>query len=123
MDKLPEAMGFIKNNNYSLVELDENHVVVEGEITETSLNPYEMCHGGFVFGLCDTAAGVLTVLGGKKALTTSSNINYINPCKGAKITCRCEAIKVGKTVGVYEAKVYNEEDTLCAVATVNYIFI
>ncbi len=123
MEKLPEAMGFIKNNNYSLVELDKDHIVVEGKITETSMNPYEMCHGGYIFGLCDTAAGVLTILDGRKALTTNSTINYLNPCKGDKIICRCEAIKVGKSTGVYEAKVYNEDNKLCAVATVNYMFI
>ena len=90
MEKLPEAMGFIKNNNYKLVELDEEHLVCEAKITETSLNPY--------------------------------NINYVRPCAGNKIICKCEPIKVGKTIGVYESRIYDEEDRLCAVATVNYCF-
>ena len=122
MEKLPEAMGFIKNNNYKLVELDKEHLVCEAEITETSLNPYNICHGGFIFGLCDTAAGVLSRVSGKKAYTSSSTINYVRPCAGNKIICKCEPIKVGKTIGVYESRIYDEEDRLCAVATVNYCF-
>jgi len=122
MKKLPEAMGFIKNNNYKLIELDEEHMVCEALITETSLNPFNICHGGFIFGLCDTAAGVLSMASGKNAYTSSSTINYVRPCTGNKIICKCVPIKVGKTIGVYESRIYDEKDRLCAVATVNYCF-
>ena len=122
MEKMPEAMGFIKNNNYSLIEIDKEHIVCEAKITETSLNAYGICHGGFIFGLCDSAAGVLAHSLNKKCFTTNSTINYLKPCVGNKIICHCSIIRDGKKIGVYEAKVFNEEDELCAISTVNVIY-
>lgn len=116
-------MGFIKNNNYSLIEADKDHVIGEALITEESLNPFGICHGGFIFGLCDSAAGALAMMDGREAYTSSSTINYLKPCTGKKLTCYCTVIKAGKKMGVYEAKVFNEKEELCAVATVNYVYI
>jgi len=122
MEKMPEAMGFIKNNNYSLIEIDKEHIVCEAKITETSLNAYGICHGGFIFGLCDTAAGVLAYSLNKRCFTTSSTINYLKPCVGEKIICRSNVIRNGKTLGVFESKIFNEKDELCAISTVNFIY-
>ena len=104
--------GFIQHNNIQIEELDKN-----------SLNPSGIAHGGLVFGLADTAMGVLAYLTGRKVVTVDSNINYLKPSSGKKITCTSEAIKVGKTLGVYEAKIYNEKNELTALVTGTYFFL
>ncbi len=53
-----ESNGFIKNNHYQLEEIKEDKVVVTAIITEEAKNPYGILHGGFIFGLGDTAMGI-----------------------------------------------------------------
>ena len=74
-EKLKEVFetGFIKNNNYRIINIDEQGCKIEGKITDTSLNPFGIAHGGFIFGLVDTTAGLLANLFGN-AVTTNSSI-------------------------------------------------
>lgn len=115
--------GFIKNNNYSLVDIKKDYCVMEAEVTEASLNPYGMVHGGFMFGLADTAAGVAARSSGRKAVTLSSHIEYLHACHGSKIKAVVEAVKIGKNVSVYEVSIYDEKEVIVAKATVDYFYI
>lgn len=115
--------GFIKNNRYSLVDLKQDYCVMEAAVTEESLNPYGMVHGGFLFGLADTAAGVAARSSGKKAVTLSSHIEYLHACHGSKIKAVVEAVKIGKNVSVYEVSIYDEKEVMVAKATVDYFYI
>ena len=115
--------GFIKNNHYSLVDLKQNYCVMEAEVTDDSLNPYGMVHGGFLFGLADTAAGVAARSTGKKAVTLSSHIEYLHACYGSKVKAVVEAVKIGKTVSVYQASIYDDQDVIVAKAIIDYFYI
>ena len=115
--------GFIKHNNIYLDSLDEDKAVLYAKITEDSLNPGEIVHGGLLFGLSDTAMGALCYLTGKKVVTVNSSINYLKPCVGEKIKCIATPIKTGKSIGVYKAEIYNEDDELAAVVTGTFMFL
>ena len=82
-----------------------------------------MVHGGFLFGLADTAAGVAARSSGKKAVTLSSHIEYLHACHGSKIKAVVEAVKIGKNVSVYEVSIYDEKEVMVAKATVDYFYI
>lgn len=115
--------GFIKNNHYQLVDIKKDYCVMEAEIKEESLNPYGMVHGGFLFGLADTAAGVAARSSGRKAVTLSSHIEYLHACHGSKIKAVVEAVKTGKNVSVYEVCIYDDKETMVAKATVDYFYL
>ena len=115
--------GFIKNNHYQLVDIKRDYCVMEAEIKEESLNPYGMVHGGFLFGLADTAAGVAARSSGRKAVTLSSHIEYLHACHGSKIKAVVEAVKTGKNVSVYEVCIYDDKETMVAKATVDYFYL
>lgn len=115
--------GFIKNNNYSLVDIKKNYCVMEAKVTDDSLNPYGMVHGGFLFGLADTVSGAAAATSGRKAVTLSSHIEYLHACHGSKIKAVAESVKVGKSVSVYEVSLYDEKEVMVAKATVDYFYI
>ena len=115
--------GFIKNNHYTLVDIKKDYCVMEALVQEESLNPYGMVHGGFLFGLADTAAGVAARSNGRKAVTLSSHIEYLHACHGNKIKAVVEAVKVGKSVSVYEASIYDDKDVKVAKTTIDYFYI
>ena len=123
MERIKELeMGFIKNNNYRLVKLEDDYCEFEGIITDTSLNPYGIAHGGYIFGLADTAAGTLAATKGN-AYTLDSSIDYFRPCKGNKLTAKCHVIKGGKKVTCLDVEVFDEEGKMTAKAKINYFYI
>ena len=115
--------GFIQNNHYKLIDIKKDYCVMEAEVREESLNPYGMVHGGFMFGLADTAAGVAARSSGKKAVTLSSHIEYLHAGYGKKIKAVVEPVKVGNKVSVYEVFIYDEKEVLIAKATVDYFYM
>ena len=94
--------GFVSNNNYKLIDVKEKYCKLEGNITSTSLNPYGIAHGGYIFGLADTAAGIAARVTGRNAVTISSTINYIHKVKGNKIIAIAKCLKEGKTITNYK---------------------
>lgn len=115
--------GFIKHNNIHIESLDDDKAVLYVDLSEDSMNPGGIAHGGLLFGLADTAMGTLAYLTKKVAVTIDSNINYLKPCTGKKVKCVATPVKVGKTIAVYKAEIYNEKGELSVVVTANYMFV
>jgi len=57
-DYVEEAPGFIKYNNIHLEDIDENYAKMYVDLTENSLNPSNIAHGGLIFGLADSVMGM-----------------------------------------------------------------
>ena len=87
-EALENDKGFIGNNNYKVIKVEDNYCELEGIITQSSLNNLKIAHGGYIFGLADTAAGIAAMTNGGNVVTVNSNINYISPAKGNKIKAR-----------------------------------
>jgi acyl-CoA thioesterase len=120
IEETKQDKGFISNNHFKLVKLEDNYCILEAEITETSLNPYLIAHGGFIFGLADTAAGLASKTNGKKAVTLTSNINYLYPAKNKKLIATATCLKKGKTISVYSVTITDEKNKTIAEATFDY---
>ncbi len=122
-ETLKDVKGFMKANNYEVIKVEENYCELEGKITETSLNPYGIAHGGFIFGLADTAAGIACRTTGRKAVTTSSTIDYLKSGKGDHLKAVAKCLKDGKNLAFYEVDVYDSTDTLIAKSNINYFYL
>lgn len=122
-ERFYNRQGFIKYNGYKFVEGKKDYCVLTAEITENSLNPYNMAHGGFIFGLADTAAGCAASSTGRGAVTINSSIEYLKGATGTSLKAVANAIKTGKTISVYEVDIYNDKEQLVAKATFTYYYI
>lgn len=120
---IDETPGFIKHSNIKVEEIKENYSKCYVDITEDSLNPSGIAHGGLIFTLADTAMGVAARTTGRNIVTLNAQIDYLKPGKGKRITCTAEPLKVGKTTAVYRANIYTEENTLIASVTGTFFFI
>lgn len=118
-----QSKGFIEANNYEVLKVEENYCELEGTITETSTNHLGAAHGGYLFGLADTAAGIAAMTDGRTAVTVSSTIDYLKAAKTPKLKAIATCIKNGKTISFFEVKIYDEEENLVAKANVNYCYI
>lgn len=115
--------GFISANNYKIVKVEENYCELEGTLTKSSLNPYGIVHGGYIFGLADTAAGIACRTTGRMGVTTTSSIEYLKSGRGDKLKAIAKCLKDGKSIAFYEVLIYDGEDTLIARSSMTYYYI
>jgi uncharacterized protein (TIGR00369 family) len=89
-------------------------------------NPLKMVHGGITATLLDTAMGSLInrVLPEEKAAVTAEmNVHYIKPGIGETLRCIAHLSHRGNSLCVAEAKVYDDNQKLIAMATGTFAII
>ena len=84
---------------------------------------FESFHGGLMMTSADSAAcfAILTITGAEERLTTTDmSIRFLAPCLGDLIVeARC--IKVGRTMCPVNIELFDDQNKMVAVASVNYI--
>ena len=106
--------GFNKHNGVTVTDISDELCVVEGELKPESMNPLGMAHGGFVYSLCDVAAGAVVGQNGGEFVTLSANMSYLRPSQGTKLRAEGRLLKKGRTVCVVDTFVYDDQDRLTA---------
>ena len=114
LNVINEHGGFNKNNGIKVVDFGDDFCVVEGEINEKTMNPMGMAHGGFVYSLCDDAAGFAACRFNRRGVTLSGSMYYLRPSKGTKLRAEGKIVKDGKSVVLVETNVYDDENVLTA---------
>ena len=109
--------GFNMHNGIVITDISDELCVVEGELLPEAMNPLGMAHGGFVYSLCDVAAGALVGQNGGEFVTLSANMSYLRPSQGTKLRAEGRLLKKGRTVCVVETSVYDDQDRLTARGT------
>ena len=118
-DIINNDTGFIKKNDFKIKELNKEKCILEYEIKEDGLNPMGIVHGGVLFGLADTSAGILASNLGHNPLTLNVSMDFIRPAKSKKILAIASVLKKGKTIGFFEVKIIDENELLIASAHIN----
>ena len=121
--EIENMTGFSKHNNFKFVEIKEKSAIIRADLTENSMNPYKIAHGGLIFGLGDMAMGMATKSTGRNAVTLSANITYLKPAVGEYLLAKAEVIKNGKTTAYVRCDIYNDKDVQVATMDSNYYYI
>ncbi|MGU8049649.1 PaaI family thioesterase [Streptococcus suis] len=105
-------------DDYQATMLNEKEVLLTTKVTEKSLNPYGMAHGGFLFTLADSVAGLTTVARGSYSVTLQSNIHYMKTAKlGDTLSVIGSCTHDGSRTKVVEVKIENQDKQLLASAS------
>lgn len=105
-------------DDYQATMLNEKEVLLTTKVTEKSLNPYGIAHGGFLFTLADSVAGLTTVAGGSYSVTLQSNIHYMKAAKlGDTLSVIGYCTHDGSRTKVVEVKIENQDKQLLASAS------
>lgn len=88
-------------------------------IPPESINIYGVVHGGFLFTLCDTAAGMATYAYEIANSTQQANINFIRGAtlEDRKLYVECRSIHKGRSTVVNQVEVTTEAGKLIAAGT------
>ena len=123
LEKMEKEPGYFNHNNYHILKATEENIELRADLTENSMNPYNIAHGGFIFGLGDTAMGVAASSTGKNAVTLSATINYLKPSTGKYLIAEAEVIKSGKKICYLQTNIYNDNEELVATMDSNYCYV
>ena len=124
-ERLAEINARCEYNIYNgliVTDFDEANgefCVVEGALRPEAMNPQGMAHGGFVYSLCDVAAGIVVNINRdtQNFVTLSGGVNFLHPGRGSKLRCIGRLIKPGRTINVVETSVFDDEERLVARGT------
>ena len=108
--------------NIWLVEVGDGRIVFEGEPGEEHYNPIGSIHGGFAMTILDSALGcaIHTKLpAGVGYATTDVQTRFIRAIshESGRVRCEGNAIHVGRTTAISEARLTDASGRLLATAT------
>jgi len=108
--------------NFTIAEVGEGRVIVEGYPGEEHYNPIGVVHGGFALTIFDTAmsCAIHTLLpAGVGYTTTDVQVRFIRGVTTATGAVRCEgiALHVGRSTAVAEGKLYDAAGKLLGIGT------
>lgn len=89
----------------------ELSMVVQPEM----VNGFTIAHGGISYSLSDSALAFAANAHGKKCVSIETSISHTRPVTiGDTLIARCTELNRGRTLGIYEVKVSNQNDKLIA---------
>ena len=112
---------YLKNQNMKIKDLKYGESFVEIELDRKHLQGYGYVHGGVYSALIDSAgffAVYTRVEGDDSAATIEMKVNYLSSVKSGKLLAHACCISLGKSIGLAEVTIKNEEGKLLAHGTV-----
>lgn len=89
------------------------------EIPPESINMYGVVHGGFLFTLCDTAAGMATYAYEMTNTTQNGTIHFIKSVSldTRKLYVECHTVHKGRSTAINQVEITTESGQLAATGT------
>lgn len=109
------ASPYFKNQKMKIVDLKYGESFVEVELDRKHLQGYGYVHGGVYSALIDSAgffAVYTQVEGDNSAATIEMKLNYLSSVISGKLLAHARCITLGKSIGLAEVTVKNEENRL-----------
>jgi uncharacterized protein (TIGR00369 family) len=108
---------YFKHLSMPVKEIEIGYSLVELDLGKEHLNPFGGVHGGVYASAIDTAAywAVYCELDEDVGLITIDlKVDYLAPANGGKLVIKGRRIKIGKTMCLAEASVYDQDERYLA---------
>lgn len=100
-------------------EVTEHGAVCTMPLGSSLMNAGGTAQGGAIFTLCDTVFAVAANAGGVLTVSQSASVSFMKPARGSRLRAVAEEMGVGRQTCVYTVRVFDDQNTLIACATVN----
>lgn len=108
---------FTSENGIRITEVGDGWAKGKLEITERSLNPLGIVHGGLLCTMMDQVTGVTSCTRGSTCRTINCEVRFMAPGVRGKLHSYAESIRLGCGLGVIRAEVRDDDGVLCAEGT------
>ncbi len=105
---------------FRLVSIEPGRAVIELEAGEPHANPMGTLHGGILCDIADAAMGMAyasTLDDGESFTTLELKINFLKPVWKARLQAVGTVVRRGRTIGLAQCDVIDENQDLIARAT------
>jgi uncharacterized protein (TIGR00369 family) len=105
---------------FELVSVEPGSAVIEFAATEAHRNPMGTVHGGILCDIADAAMGMAYASNldeGESFTTLELKINFQKPIWNARLLATGKVVKQGRTVGLVECDITDEQGNLIARAS------
>lgn len=93
-----------------VTNVDEGRAEVRLTVAENHTNGHDICHGGVIFMLADSAFAFACNSRNQVAVSQSANITFLAPGRlGDQLTATAQEVAVRGRSGVYDVVVANQE--------------
>jgi uncharacterized protein (TIGR00369 family) len=105
---------------FTLVAAEPGRAVVTLEAAPQHANPMGTLHGGVLCDVADAAMGMAYAASldeGETFTTLELKINFLKPVRTGPLTATGQVVKGGRTIGLVECDILDDEDRLVARAS------
>jgi uncharacterized protein (TIGR00369 family) len=105
---------------FRLVSVEKGAAVITLDADERHANPMGTLHGGILCDIADAAMGIAYASladEGESFTTLEMKINFLKPVWKASLRAEGKVIRAGRTVGLVECTITNEQGDLVARAS------
>jgi len=86
------------------------------EVRRNMVNGYDICHGGYIFALADSAFAFACNTYNRVTVAASATIEFVRPARlGDKLLARATEGHRGGRTGIYDIVVTNQDDEIVAI--------
>ena len=107
-DKFAQFVGI------RVIKAENGYAEATVTLNERHKNGLNIAHGGIIFTLADLAFAAASNSHGKKAVAIEASISYIKAIDSGTLTAVAEEVGLGKKLGRYIVKIYNDKREICA---------
>jgi len=93
----------------AIAEIAPGNATLTMRVTEAMVNGHELCHGGYIFTLADSAFAFACNSHNQRAVAQNCTITYVAPGKlGDLLTATCREVSRAGRSGIYDVTVTRE---------------
>ena len=106
---LHEANPAARSLGIAIEEMGPGFARLSLEIRHDMVNGHDVCHGGLIFTLADTALAYASHSGNRVAVTGPGVIDFISPaCRGDVLFAAAKETEATRSTGIYDVRVTNQ---------------
>jgi len=85
------------------------------EVTRRMVNGFDVCHGGLIFTLADTAFAYACNAANEMTVAAAGSVEFLRPARtGDRLVAHARERQRGRRTGIYDVEVHNQSDELVA---------
>jgi len=97
----------------SLEKVEEGYAILKMTVKDWMIQGHNVCHGGFIFSLADTAMAYASNSRNKVNVAMSANIDFLRPAELEEtLTAVANEGNQTRNTGMYDVKVYGSSRRL-----------
>jgi acyl-CoA thioesterase len=98
-----------------VIEIFLGKCILRMKVTSEMLNGFHIAHGGISYALADSALAFAANSYGNQCVSIETSISHTKPSsENDLLTATCTELHRGKTIGIYQVEVKNQDEKLIA---------